>query len=404
VKSTPFNGGSFNGAGQMQFRLPNNMNNTYLSCENMYLKLPLVNSSSGAANLDVKTGAASLISKLELVIDGQTAIIEDNYAELIAAYVDIEATNDFANNQGRVMLGAGTALNASAGGASTTLTFCVPLYGSFLQSVQHYFPLCSRSNVEIRITLNAWNFCFVSAGATAIANSEITISNPELVMYMVEISENAQSLIARNCNNDYKLFGKTYRSTQATLAQNITSSNILLPFSVSSLETVYCCFYLASTHTNDNTVYAPSSRVNPGIDQIDVNLNGKILPARKIYGTSSEVLAELSIRNRTLPSFMSSVINAGTADMFASTGPAATSLATCGTYLVCIDLESMLPRLGDEGSMFSGQDTRGGILTLEITFSAGLSAAMHCIVYGINTVEFDLNMNAGATQTWSVSV
>ena len=71
-----------------------------------------------------------------------------------------------------------------------------------------------------------------------IPDSAFELRDVMLTGYYVELSPNAQALIAQSVNNQYQISSNNWRVSNVTIEKDATSVNEIIPINVSSLERV----------------------------------------------------------------------------------------------------------------------------------------------------------------------
>lgn len=406
MKSPATNGNTFNANQQMIFRLPSNMNNAYLDGEHLYLKMEIENNDATAIALEGSCGAYGLISRVECLVSGSNVFTIDNYGELISIFGDIECSVAFKENRGKLLYGmAGLKHTGTSIAAGAKLSVCLPLHATIFQSIQHYIPLSSRDNIELRFTLNTAKKAVVSADELN-TDSQLVINSPELVYYVIELNSEANNFVQQSVGGLYSLNAKDYRHTQLSMAATDTSAVHNLGFAVSSLESIFIIFTPTSSQ-NGGAFTSNSNRFYPNLSEINLLLNGEKIPQRVIKGSATdmaEFTAELALRERTLDTFFneSSINNDGTNSGKYVLGSAATgeSDALTGNFVVVIDLEAM--KGSNPNDLFSGYSTIGQVLQAEIKSSAPIGTACNVHYFANYTLNMSLDMNGSGT--WNVAV
>ena len=98
-----------------------------------------------------------------------------------------------------------------------------------------------------------------------------------LTGYYVELSPNAQALIAQSVNNQYQISSNNWRVSNVTIEQGATLVNEIIPINVSSLERVLISHRKISdaTSTTATASFTPAllgNRYYPELEQYKVLL------------------------------------------------------------------------------------------------------------------------------------
>lgn len=379
VKTPASNGSTFTASQTIRIDLPTaNQANTYMDFSNSYLSLQLTNS-AGAA-VDLHGGITDMILKIEAVVGSQTLFSIDQYGVLASMLLDMDTSENFKDNAGRVLLGT----NASKSGGFVLADggikqFCMPVFANCLFNTNKYIPCFAAENISLRIHLNS-AVLGSTGGAT---DAQLTFSQVEFVSYMVELSPDAQNLVNESVGGVYEILADDYRHASGSLAADQTSSVITTGFSFSSLNRVLVAF-----RPNAALVAGRASicnRGNPFLSRAAISVNGQKLPAREIteltLATDSkggaETLAELLVADRALSNFShDSSVNGNTADAFTLTTTGASGVitndTTIGSYMLGIDTEALR---GDVDKVYSGINTISAVVQGEFEFNAGVTAS-----------------------------
>ena len=394
VKTPSSNGTSFNASQTIRIDLPTaNQANTYMDFSNSYLSFQVTNGSG--ADLTFGGGITDMILKLEAVVGSQTLFSIDQYGVLAGMLLDMDTSQSFRNNAGKVLMGLSSDKFAGLTLTNTqTKQYCVPLFANCLFNTNKYIPCFAAENISLRIHLNS-----AVLGSIGGANdSQITFSQCEFVSYMVELSPDAQNLVNQSVGGVYEILADDYRHASGSLAANQTSSVITTGFSFSSLNRVLVAF------RNDLALGAGdcsiANRGNPTLSSAAISVNGQKIPAREIKELSTatgllggaETLAEALVADRALSNFShDSSINSASATAFTLTTAQAVgeAAASCGSYLIGIDTEALR---GDVDKVYSGINTISAVVQGEFEFS-GDPGACQVNMYANYTTRVVLDTN-----------
>ncbi len=376
VKTPSSNGTSFNASQTIRIDLPTaNQANTYMDFSNSYFSFQVTNNDGAAVTFG--GGISDMILKIEAVVGSQTLFSIDQYGVLAGILFDMDTSNSFRNNAGKVLMGlsndkfAGLPLAAGA-----TKQYAMPVFGNCLFNTNKYIPCFAAENISLRIHLNS----AVLGSIGAATDSELSFTQCEFVSYMVELSPDAQNLVNESVGGVYEILADDYRHASGSLAANQSSSVITTGFSFSSLNRVLVAFRPnAALDAADCSI---SNRGNPTISSAAISVNGQKIPAREIKELATatgllggaETLAEALVADRALSNFShDSSINGASATAFTLTTAQAlgTSAAACGSYMIGIDTEALR---GDVDKVYSGINTISAVVQGEFEFSGNPTA------------------------------
>jgi hypothetical protein len=404
-------------------RLPGNLAGQYYDFSAMYLKLKVA--AAADCNLD-RNGAYNFIQRLQISQAGAQICDINNYNVLVCAMMDHQASHGWKASSGANLLGLrGDSLSGVKIGNGTTRTFCIPMVCNPLSNTTPHrlIPAFSLSDIEIRFTLNSNAAAVYSAGAPALAYSDV-----EMVCMMTELSPGAQAMVDQNTGGIYSILANSFMNSTATRAgaTNVTAN---LGFSVSSLERIIVVNRLDAS-INTQARYE-QSRARSGLTQYSFLINSEIYPQRpvNIDDQGAEAWAELLISDHSLVDFSkASVINSGftpvgtvfvgTSDLtgnapdvpkatpyvagaptgtspgaaavYNNAGAAATA-STIGTFLIGCDFESMIAN-GKSHRIYSGVSTLASNVQFRGTYSGGDAAGASSLdFFAIYTIRMTLN-------------
>ena len=256
-------------------------------------------------------------------------------------------------------------------------------------------PLFGLAPIEIDIELypaykcGSWN---VKNGnttpATPIPDSAVQLKDVMLTGYYVELSPNAQALIAQSVNNQYQISSNNWRVSNVTIEAGATSVNEIIPINVSSLERVLISHRKivdATSTTADNT-FTPASlgnRYYPLMEQYQVFVNGQPFPERpvKMTGALAEAMTELLTTDHRLNdtnyssnSFLASDVGGNTLRVFDGNYSLIHNDATgldggIGSFLIGCNFSTL--NVGISYAVFGGISTIGSIVNYRGSYGAG---------------------------------
>ena len=414
VKLDPTNNQSaFNSNSLIQFRLPANVQNTYMDWSNewaLQFKFELKNIYTFASvvtetslNLD-KAGISSIIKKVSFRQAGQVLSEINDYGVLACIMKDLQVSQTHAGNTGALL--EGTTLTALGQQLSSTKsaqnvytnyegTFSIPLSYNCFANSNKMIPLFGLAPIEIDIELypaykvGAWNGKRDNARPSLpIPDSAIELRDVMLTGYYVELSPNAQALIAQSVNNQYQISSNNWRVSNVVIEADATSVNEIIPINVSSLERVLISHrkIVNETSTTDTTAFTPCSlgnRYYPLLEQYQVFINGQPFPERpvKMTGKLAEAMTELLMTEHRLSDTNYS------SNSFRASDVATNSLLTIdniyniphdeatgisggiGSFLIGCNFSTL--NVGISDAVFGGISTIGSIVNYRGSYTAG---------------------------------
>ncbi len=414
VKLDPTNNQTaFNSNSLIQFRLPANVQNTYMDWSNewsLQFKFELKNIYTFAGvvtetslNLD-KAGISSIIKKVTFRQAGQVLSEINDYGVLACIMKDLQVSQTHAGNTGALLEGTTvTAIGQQLDSTKTAQnvytnwegTFSIPLSYNCFANSNKMIPLFGLAPIEIDIELypaykvGAWNGKRDNARPSLpIPDSAIELRDVMLTGYYVELSPNAQALIAQSVNNQYQISSNNWRVSNVVIEADATSVNEIIPINVSSLERVLISHrkIVNETSTTTNAIFTPCSlgnRYYPLLEQYQVFINGQPFPERpvKMNGKLAEAMTELLMTEHRLNdmnyssnSFLASDIASNSVlvldDIYNLQHDDATGLsAGIGSFLIGVNFSTL--NVGISDSVFGGVSTIGSIVNYRGSYGAG---------------------------------
>lgn len=391
----PSNGNSFvanTASPVIHIDLPGNVQNTFCDFQNSYLKFTVTNGSTGSINLE-ECGCLGLFQRVEILTGGQTLSYLDQYSVLAQLMMDLDTSDAFKGNVGRVLMGTGSGAVGALIGPGDSRQFSMPIILSSLFGLTKYLPLIGRDQIRIRLTMNPTAQAVIAGG-----NANLTYSNIEFVSYNVELGSDVMSMVSLATGNVFNMIVNDYRHTQQTLDANQTSLVHTLGFSFSSLNRILVCPRPTSS-ANSAAALSNANRGRRSINRFYLTIGGAKYPQREILcdDVCSEVLQELEVSNKTsgVWSHISS-LNGGQG--FSANNPSGADYDNCGKFAMGVDLESQ--RIQDNG-IYSGLSTIGQT----VQFNAELGAVNQAYVYDyFAEYSLMLSLDMNSTQQFVASV
>ena len=407
VKIPSSNGTSFNLNQTIDIDLPANVRNTYLDFASSYISLQFTNGDGAAVSLNGQ-GIYSIIKKIECVVGSQTLFSCDNYNQLVDMLLDQDSDINFKQNTGRILMGTHqTKFTGFSIGANGVKQFCFPLVGNILYNTNKYIPLFSAEKIRLKLTLDS--AAIALRGDANLVDSDITISQVEMVCYNVVVDEDVQTQIDAMTGGLYTIIGDNYSHVGGNMVAQITAANVVTGFSYGSLNRVLIAFNPTASRVVDRCSF---TRTQNNLLSAALSINGQKLPQREIKELSTvandlggaEALAEVLVADKCLASFAHGTsFNANGASSFTRRGADAdsnTDDGDIGTYMIAIDTERVR---GDSDKIYSGINTIGASVQAQFEFGvASDSCNIDC--FANYTTKFSLDASANGTRVWSVQV
>lgn len=268
-------------------------NNTFLICQNSYIKLTVNNNS--AQNITLNNTCASLIDRVEEFSGGNVLSSLSNYSAIYhilydtkydtAAKVGMSNFNGqavFLDNDTQVSLASAIGDQIDAGTSKTYLhSLMTPVYGLLSEKA---FPLAflkSGSDARIEITFASALKAFFSTNA--VADNDITISNVTFELELLELSDVAMKMVLDGMGSTPILHTTGIKDFTATIANGSTGNQThLVNARYSSLNTLVTCYL-----DKDGVAagYSTTSRVKP-INSYQLRVNSLLVPSKPITDSS----------------------------------------------------------------------------------------------------------------------
>ena len=419
------NGAKFFPGQQTVIQIAGGQSATYWDFQNSYIKLKVTNTRSQNNDGD-KIGVGSvydLISRLEILADGQTLSNIEEYGALVRQYQRLEVGGQWVAHVGEILTGLqNNQANVNVIEGGVTRTYCFPLVMTPLFNVNKYIPLIGRSNLQIRITWAdhalGYNVYKNNTSESSVTSTDIEYSPVQMVCSMVRLSGEANQMVLQNTGGIFELITSDFRLARGKInTVNEKSLNVNCGFAFSSLDRVSFSFY--SQLTNKNRLNRLNCQYHGDVANFALSINGEEYPRKRIDVTPStssaddeannngaESLAEAIIAHRSLGDWNhSSTVSANR--WCCDYANADETANTAGTVFM-IDTEAMQPHVGD--TLYSGISTIGATthlladiqttITNNGTSNAGKDYVV--LIYGQFTTALTLDMEG--TQTWIVSV
>lgn len=333
VKLDPTNNATeFTSNSLIQFRIPANVQNTYMDWSNdwsLQFKLEINDIVNGANDVETKSslrldkaGASSLIKKLTFRQAGQVLSEVNDYGVLACLMKDLQMSAVYSGNTGRLLEGT---TNGAYGEELETIQtdqnittkasalFSIPLSFNCFANSNKMIPLFGLAPIEIDIELypanevGGWN---AKSGATFVAKSigddAFNVKEVQLTGYYVELSPNAQALISQSVNNQYQICSNNYRVSNINIQDGASAVNEVIPINVSSLERIFIIHRksakaITTTADANDTPFTLGNRYYPLLEEYQTFINSQPFPERpvKMEGRLAEAMTEVLMCEHT---------------------------------------------------------------------------------------------------------
>ena len=252
----------------------------------------------------------------------------------------------------------------------------------------------------MRIYLTSNAIAFVSAG-----NPVMEITEVEAVMYVVELSADAQALVSAMCGNVFNILCSDYRTVNGSFtgAGVPLTTTQTLGFAVSSLERIIV------VHRRDDAITQPNqamSRSLATLNEYQCFINGAAFPERPIVldgtanrlGYGAEGFAETMVAQHALSDFgHGSQLNMDGGGLPSTLGKWAiddgdgSTSAKTGQGVVAIELESLA---GKSNSLYSGISCIGAVVQYRGVYTAPSAVVYNLSFFAQFTSMLSLDMNS----------
>jgi len=385
------NGHEFTLGSEIIFNLPANELGKFLDFQHTTFDFEIENDLS-AVTIPNRSGMNFCIKRLVCQCAGATLVEIDNWNQLNDMMMTLQSTSDYAGNVGKLLNGTHEKESNVTLEKDVKQSFSLNLNFNGLANINQYFPLFSRSSVQIRLLLDDAKNIFQRAN-TELVNSNFTLRDPVLRTKTIELSSSAFDAVVKSCDGRFDLTTTDYRYTSDSVP-NIADGNVLtlntnLGFAFSSLNAVMFSFR-QNIGTADVAKYKPM-RGTAGLTECCVVINGEIVPNRKIQVSpqnSGEIVAETLSSLGVLGHVVENRLDEST---YLVQTPTASSSVNNGSFVGIIDMTSMR---SEANRIIAGVSTIGSQVALEHTHTAVGANVENFIVdvYGIYTSMLSLDL------------
>lgn len=282
----------------IEFMLPSNLSASYLDMANTYLRFSVT--MNGATSYLDKGGITSIFNKVEMFSAGSQICTLNNFNLLASAMLDTDASLGYRTNIGKVLMGtAGVGPLGEYNASGATRTYCMPLILLPVAMQKKLLPLFSLDSIRIRFTLENPTYAFISSGTVS-----YTVTDPQLVAYVTELSPSAQMLIDEQTQGKYQILSPCFSNIQTSISASVTSVTSSLGISVSSLEKILV------VHRNSAQLVAGNqslgNHITNGLTSFQFSIDSQLYPQNPILvgvAGNPEGLAELLLSSHEISNF-----------------------------------------------------------------------------------------------------
>ena len=278
------------------FSIPGGRRNTFLDCQQSYIKMQIRNYDS-ANTLLFDGNGSSFISRLDIFHSSNLIETIQAYGVLYQYLIDFTTDSSF-------KLGVTTAWGTTADRNGITLakataalyshtTVCMPILSAIIGSTADKMLPIGELNDDVRVEVTFADVVTgaVVGGSTAQAYATLGtngvgwgINNVELVLQIVELSDEGMAIVhsATDFRSPVHMHGVSYRHFTSILpASSSGTYTTLVPARFASLKNLILCPRSATTIT-DTQSYSISSRVNPLFSQFWYRIGAFLVPQKPI--------------------------------------------------------------------------------------------------------------------------
>ncbi len=294
------NGSTFAPSGVINVDLPGNLAGQFYNPNQMYLKFDVT--VTGAAGKLDRCGAYGLIKRQQIMTTGANIADLNNFNVAACAIMDTDASMEYKASSGNILIGTqGDTLTGETIEQNETRTFCLPMILNPLSMTTPHrlIPAFSLAPIQLKFTLESAATAFVGA------NVNYTVTNPEIVCLMTELSPEAMDELNNKVNFQYNMLANGYMQSGAVIQANQQTSNNVLGFAVSSLEKILIV-PRPSAHISADDKYSLGSRGTATLSEYQFLVGSEVYPQRPILvepNKCAESYAELLISSHCLNDF-----------------------------------------------------------------------------------------------------
>lgn len=198
---------------------------------------------------------------------------------------------------------------AADGTASTSATFCIPLFCSTGQLSEKYIPLyaMSGSDISLELVLDTVKNAIRYSAVAHLESVTYAISTPELFVDFIEVDPSAMGAIeSLYSGRDIVLHSSSYTTYESSIPANTSGqTQIILPTKLMSAKSLTSVHRTSATQVQAG--WSLSCFTNPflGVNSSwGLSLSGVRMPQKalitRVEGDSSQFLAELQKSNHAL--------------------------------------------------------------------------------------------------------
>jgi hypothetical protein len=290
----PVNGRDFSGGNQVHFSLSSGKSGSFLDPKSSYLKFKLVNTTVGADaahDLILDGSAHSIINLLEVYYGSQQLTYTREYAALVSALMDSQASSDRILKNGDILEGVAgirtgdtiTAVND----VTTSATYCIPLVCGIIGSLaEKMLPVgaLTRDNLKVSITLADHLDLLAQTNAAHVPTWKVT--DLELICEYIMINDSVARAMESMNPLGIRIPFTSFSLQSNSVPIGVSSANILLSGNFKSVKTIFSTFRLDANKNASNKKYV-TARVNPilGDGSWNFDIGGYKVPQQSVRGS-----------------------------------------------------------------------------------------------------------------------
>ena len=311
----PTNGTKFDAQSLTVLYVPGGRRNTFLSCQDTYLRFTIYNQDAATNDLVIDGNASAFINRIDIFHASNLLETIQGY-NIIYQYM-LDNQLNVAQRAGlSAMYGCNSAFDGTRYGQTilkgAQLTVCVPiLSGTIGLGNLKSLPI-GQLNDDIRIEITWENInppvLYVATGTTTVATAQPAstacwqITNCELECNIIELSDEGMHMVEQVTPFSQPVFimGNSWRHYTANLTSGTSGTySTLVPARFASLKTLHMLPQVASVTTAYDK-YSICNRVNPNFAQLWYRLGAYIIPQKfiNIQSGTTGGYAELFAENQ----------------------------------------------------------------------------------------------------------
>jgi len=265
------------------FYVPGGRRNTYLDCQQSYIKYTCINNdTTNVINFD--GNGASVINRLDVFHGSNLLESIQSYNNLYTYILDYQT-----NVSQRVGLSTAYGFNsdglregAQLAATNGAQTIAMPILSGVVgMGNSKFLPLgllCDDIRLEFTLEQIALGMCYAGGGTSA-----WTVTGFELELCIVELSDEGEQMVRDMTPPDYPIYihGNSWRHYTSSYTAAAGMSSMIVPARFAS-----CKSLVVLPHRGIDQVaifYSIASRVNPNISSYYWRIGSNLLPSKMVY-------------------------------------------------------------------------------------------------------------------------